>query len=119
MPQDLDRQGDRLPGGAPKSDLWSDQAPGRESSRVDGPDQREESLVLNGIMLPSREATMFEQAVQFSEAFHQGAGRMRRSLVPALKGCPHCNTVQMIASPSLGTCVNCGAKMTVLGLARA
>lgn len=68
----------------------------------------------NGIMLPSREATMFEQAVQFSEAFRQGAGQMRGSLVPALKGCPHCKTVQMIAAPSLGTCADCGTDMSVL-----
>ena len=62
---------------------------------------------------------MFEQAVQFSEAFRQGASQMRGSLVPALKGCPHCNTVHMIAAPSLGTCADCGADMTVLGPAQA
>jgi hypothetical protein len=76
-------------------------------------------VLSNDIMLPPREATMFEQAVQFSEAFRQGAGQMRGSLVPALKGCPHCNTVEMIAAPSLGTCADCGAEMTVLGPARA
>jgi hypothetical protein len=58
---------------------------------------------------------MFEQAVQFSEAFRQGASRMQGSLIPALKGCPHCRSVQMIAAPALGTCADCGAEMRVLG----
>jgi hypothetical protein len=70
-------------------------------------------------MFPPKEATMFEQAVQFSEAFRQGASQMRGSLVPALKGCPHCNTVHMIAAPSLGACADCGAEMKVLGPAQA
>lgn len=57
---------------------------------------------------------MFEQAVQFSEAFRQGASQMRGSLVPALKGCPHCKTVDMIAAPALGICADCGTDMRVL-----
>jgi hypothetical protein len=60
---------------------------------------------------------MFEQAVEFSEAFRQGAGRMQGSLIPALMGCPHCRTMQMIAAPTLGTCADCGEEMKVLGAA--
>ncbi|PVE21589.1 hypothetical protein DC522_25690 [Microvirga sp. KLBC 81] len=57
---------------------------------------------------------MFEQAVEFSEAFRRGASRMQGSLVPALKVCPPCRTVHMIAAPALGTCAACGAEMRVL-----
>jgi hypothetical protein len=57
---------------------------------------------------------MFDQAVQFSEAFRQGAGQMRGLLIPALKGCPHCRTVQMISAPVLGMCDDCGAELKVL-----
>ncbi len=61
-----------------------------------------------------REAPMFDQAVQFSEAFRQGAGQMQGLLIPALKGCPHCRTVQMISAPALGTCDDCGDELRVL-----
>ena len=44
---------------------------------------------------------------------------MQGSLIPALKGCPHCRTVEMIAAPVLGTCDDCGAEMIVLGPADA
>jgi hypothetical protein len=57
---------------------------------------------------------MFDQAVQFSEAFRQGAGQMRGLLIPALKGCPHCRTTQMISAPVLGMCDDCGAELRVL-----
>jgi hypothetical protein len=57
---------------------------------------------------------MFEQSVQFSEVFRQAANQMEGSLIPALKGCPHCRSVQMIAAP-LGPCADCGAEMRVLG----
>jgi hypothetical protein len=57
---------------------------------------------------------MFEQAVEVSEAFRQGASQMRGSLHMALKGCPECRTTQMIASPSLGSCEKCGSDLVVL-----
>lgn len=57
---------------------------------------------------------MFDHVVQVSEAFRQGASRMQGSLRPAMKGCPQCRTMQMIASPALGTCVDCGADLKVL-----
>jgi hypothetical protein len=57
---------------------------------------------------------MFEQAVQVSEAFRQGASQMQGMLRMALKGCPHCRTTQMIASPELGTCADCGSDLEVL-----
>lgn len=57
---------------------------------------------------------MFEQAVQVSEAFRESAHRMQASLHMALKGCPECGTTQMIASPSLGLCEDCGSTLIVL-----
>lgn len=57
---------------------------------------------------------MFAHVVQVSEAFRLGAGQMQGSLRPAMKGCPECRTMHMIASPALGTCIDCGAEMTVL-----
>ena len=57
---------------------------------------------------------MFEQAVQVSEAFRQSAPQMRGSLHMALKGCPECRTTQMIASPDLGICEECGSELVVL-----
>jgi hypothetical protein len=57
---------------------------------------------------------MFEQIVQVSEAFRQGAGQMQGSLRMAMKGCPECGTKHMIASPALGTCVDCGSPMEEL-----
>jgi hypothetical protein len=57
---------------------------------------------------------MFESIVQASEAHREGAHRMVRSLRMALKGCPECRTTQMIASPSLGLCDDCGADFVVL-----
>jgi hypothetical protein len=57
---------------------------------------------------------MFEQIVRGSEAFRRDASQMRGSLIPALKGCPECFSVQMIAAPSLGLCSDCGSRMTVL-----
>ncbi|SCZ07764.1 hypothetical protein [Microvirga guangxiensis] len=57
---------------------------------------------------------MFEQAVQVSEAYRQGASQMQGTLRMALKGCLHCRTAQMIASPELGTCTDCGEDLQVL-----
>ncbi|EIM29534.1 hypothetical protein [Microvirga lotononidis] len=57
---------------------------------------------------------MFEQAVQVSEAFRQSADQMQGSLHMALKGCPECKTTQMIASPTLGICEECGSDLVVL-----
>jgi hypothetical protein len=37
--------------------------------------------------------------------------RMGGTPIPALKGCLDCHTVQEIASPELGTCPGCGARM--------
>lgn len=56
---------------------------------------------------------MFEQAVQVSEAYRQGASQMQGTLRMAMKGCPRCRTMQMIASPELGTCANCGSSLKV------
>ncbi len=57
---------------------------------------------------------MFEQIVRESEAFRQAVSQIRVSLIPALKGCPECFSVLMIAAPSLGLCSDCGSRMTVL-----
>ncbi len=57
---------------------------------------------------------MFEQAVHVSEAHREGASQMQGTLRMALKGCPHCRTAQMIASPELGTCADCDADLQVL-----
>ncbi|MBO1903849.1 hypothetical protein KHP60_02770 [Microvirga sp. 3-52] len=57
---------------------------------------------------------MFEQAVQVSEAFRESARQMHGSLHMALKGCPECRTTQMIASPVLGICEDCGSGLVVL-----
>jgi hypothetical protein len=56
---------------------------------------------------------MFEQIVRESEALGLGASQMRGSLIPALKGCPECFSVQMIAAPSLGLCSDCGSRLIV------
>ncbi|WP_230532148.1 hypothetical protein [Microvirga roseola] len=55
-----------------------------------------------------------EQIVQASEAFRESATRMQSSLRMALKGCPECGTSQIIASPELGTCADCGSALQVL-----
>jgi hypothetical protein len=57
---------------------------------------------------------MFETIVQASEAFRESAGRMQGTLRMAMKGCPECRTAHMIASPSLGTCDDCGSSLVVL-----
>lgn len=57
---------------------------------------------------------MFEQAVQVSEAHRQGASQMQGTLRMAMKGCPECRKMQMIASPELGTCADCGSSLQVL-----
>jgi hypothetical protein len=57
---------------------------------------------------------MFERIVQASETHRESAHRMAGSLRMALKGCPECRTTQMIASPSLGICDDCGSSLMVL-----
>ena len=57
---------------------------------------------------------MFEKAVEVSEAYRQSASQMQGSLRMALKGCPKCGTAQMIASPVLGICQDCGSELVVL-----
>jgi hypothetical protein len=57
---------------------------------------------------------MFESIVQASEAHRESAHRMAGSLRMALKGCLECRTTQMIASPSLGLCDDCGSNLVVL-----
>jgi ferredoxin-like protein FixX len=57
---------------------------------------------------------MFDQVVQVSKAFQQSASQMQGSLRMAMKGCPECGTSQMIASPSLGICDDCGSSLKVL-----
>jgi len=52
---------------------------------------------------------MFDQAVQVSEAHREGASRMQGTLRMAMKGCPECGTMHMIASPEFGTCTDCGS----------
>ncbi len=57
---------------------------------------------------------MLDQIVQVSEAFRKGASQMQGSLRMAMKGCPECRTKQMIASPELGICADCGSSLKVL-----
>jgi hypothetical protein len=57
---------------------------------------------------------MFEDVVQASEAYRDSAHHMVGSLRMALKGCPECRTTQMIASPSLGICDDCGSSLVLL-----
>lgn len=57
---------------------------------------------------------MFEEAVQVSEALRQSAGHMQGALRMAMKRCPECGATHMIASPELGTCVDCGSSFQVL-----
>lgn len=57
---------------------------------------------------------MFESIVETSEAHRVSAPQMLGSLRMALKGCPECGTSHMIASPSLGTCDDCGSSLVVL-----
>jgi hypothetical protein len=57
---------------------------------------------------------MFENVVQASEAHRESAHRMQGTLRMAMKGCPECGTAQMIASPSLGICDDCGSSLVVL-----
>ncbi len=57
---------------------------------------------------------MFENVVQASEAYRTSTHHMQGSLRMALKGCPECRTTQMIASPELGICEDCGSSLVVL-----
>jgi hypothetical protein len=57
---------------------------------------------------------MFEQAVQTSDAMRQAAQQRKGVLIPALSGCPACQTTHMIAAPVLGFCEDCGTELTVL-----
>jgi hypothetical protein len=60
---------------------------------------------------------MFEQAVQASLAMQRAAQQDRRTLIPALSGCPSCQTMLMIAAPVLGRCEHCGDELKVLSSA--
>ncbi len=57
---------------------------------------------------------MFESIVQASEAHRESARLMVGSLRMAMKGCPECRSTQIIASPSLGICDDCGSSLVVL-----
>jgi transcription initiation factor IIE alpha subunit len=57
---------------------------------------------------------MFDWNVQTSEALRRAAGRGSETLFPALCGCKACETTQLIAAPSNGTCAVCGAELSVL-----
>ncbi len=57
---------------------------------------------------------MFDHAVQVSEAHRQGASQIQGVLRMAMKGCPECRTMHMIASPELGLCADCGSSLQVL-----
>jgi len=51
---------------------------------------------------------------QKMQLFPECPERIGGTLLPALKGCPHCGTVEEIRSPELGVCPTCGAQMRVL-----
>jgi hypothetical protein len=51
---------------------------------------------------------------QLDQVFPVSPTRLEGKLIPALKGCLNCQTIEMIASPELGICPGCGATMTVL-----
>jgi hypothetical protein len=53
---------------------------------------------------------MFYRLVETSDALRA----MDVRLIPALCGCPGCQTVHVIASPQLGTCAGCGSELVVL-----
>jgi hypothetical protein len=57
-------------------------------------------------------------SAQFDQIFPVGPTRLEGKLIPALKGCLNCQTVEMIAAPELGICAGCGATMTVLSASR-
>ena len=57
---------------------------------------------------------MFDHIVQTSEALRTAAERVAETLIPALCGCEACGTKKLIADPSIGTCADCGAELTVL-----
>lgn len=57
---------------------------------------------------------MFDCIVQTSEALRRPSERGSGTLFPALCGCEACRTTQLIAAPSIGICVVCGAELTVL-----
>jgi hypothetical protein len=63
---------------------------------------------------PSRQASVVDQDVLSNEALCQGTVPIQGLLIPALKGCPHCRTEHVIASPVLGTCTKCGGEMQLL-----
>jgi hypothetical protein len=61
----------------------------------------------------AQEERMFDQAVRASEAMQDAAHGGVRRLLPALAGCTTCRTVQMIATPMLAPCSDCGAELDV------
>jgi hypothetical protein len=54
---------------------------------------------------------MFEQAIRASAALSEAMQHNRGSLVPALCGCPKCQSAWMISAAVLGTCTICGAEI--------
>jgi hypothetical protein len=63
---------------------------------------------------PSGRPTIVDQVVLPNEALCRGTIAIQGLLIPALKGCPHCRTEHVIASPTLGTCTHCGGEMQLL-----
>lgn len=57
---------------------------------------------------------MLERIIEVSEALRHGQSQMQGCLHMAMKGCPECRTQQMIASPELGICAECGSSLQVL-----
>ena len=58
---------------------------------------------------------MFDDLVRASDALRIAAADAHfRPLTPALAGCRACGSATMIAAPSLGVCVGCGADLVVL-----
>ena len=53
---------------------------------------------------------------ELDQIFPVGPTHLEAKLIPALKGCLHCQSVEMIAAPELGKCAGCGAAMTVLSV---
>lgn len=60
---------------------------------------------------PQGDMAMTDEIVQASEAFRQGADRMQGLLRMAMKTCPHCKAMHVIASPEMGTCADCGVAL--------
>ncbi len=57
---------------------------------------------------------MFDQIAMASEALQASVLSTCGTMVPALCGCPKCQTLEMIAGPTLGRCVDCGEDRVVM-----